>query len=114
MAKSATQEMAAEIARIAQTRVVQVEGVQLTCYQVEGRPTLKRVKSTLGDGWCFDNLFFPTNEWFDFLHVARVAEGVGTDVVSVSTGRFDLPSPPCLGSGLCHLRSFWKRAKNIW
>ena len=58
MAKSATQEMATEIARIAQTRVVQVEGVQLTCYQVEGRPTLKKVKSTLGDGWCFDNLFF--------------------------------------------------------
>ena len=72
MAKSATQEMATEIARIAQTRVVQVEGVQLTCYQVEGRPTLKKVKSTLGDGWCFENLFFPTNDWFDFLHVARV------------------------------------------
>ena len=44
MAKSVTQEMATEIARIAQTRVVQVEGVQLTCYQVEGRPTLKKVK----------------------------------------------------------------------
>jgi hypothetical protein len=72
MGKSVTQEMATEIVRIAQTRVVQVEGVQLTCYQVEGRPTLKKVKSTLGDGWCFDNLFFPTKVWFDFLHVARV------------------------------------------
>ena len=73
--KSVTQEMAAEIARIAQMRVVQVEGVHFTCYQVGVHPhytALKKVKSTLGDGWCIDDLFFPTNSWFDFLHVARI------------------------------------------
>ena len=33
---------------------------------------MKKVKSTIGDGWCFDKLFFPTNDWVDFLHVAQV------------------------------------------
>ena len=73
--KSATQEMAAEIVRIAQTRVVQVEGVEFRCYRIGTYPqffNVKKVKSTLGDGWCIDNLFFPTNSWFDFLHVARI------------------------------------------
>ena len=108
MAKSATQEMATEIARIAQTRVVQVEGVQLTCYQVEGRPTLKKVKSTLGDGWCFDNLFFPTKDWFDFLHAARVFVARGRATRCRAVGH--------IGAGRlrrrCDVLWWWERA--LW
>ena len=51
MAKSATQEMAFEIARIAQTRVVEVERVSFAC----GPVTLKMVKTTLGAGWLLND-----------------------------------------------------------
>ena len=44
MAKSATQEMATEIARISQTRIVEVKRVSFAC----GPVTLKMVKTTLG------------------------------------------------------------------
>ena len=37
-----------------------------------GPPKWQLNQQFLRDGWCFDNLFFPTNDWFDFLHVARV------------------------------------------
>ena len=51
MAKSATQEMASEIARIAQTRVLEVERVSFAC----GPVTLKMVKTTLGLGWLLND-----------------------------------------------------------
>ena len=55
MAKSATQEMAAEIARIAQTQVVEADRVSFAC----GPVTLKMVKTTLGPGWVLnDNVLF--------------------------------------------------------
>ena len=51
MAKSVTQEMASEIARVAQTRVVEVDRVSFAC----GPVTLKMVKTTLGLGWLLNN-----------------------------------------------------------
>ena len=51
MAKSAAQEMASEIARISQTRVVEVERVSFAC----GPVTLKMVKTTLGPGWLLND-----------------------------------------------------------
>lgn len=60
MAKSATQEMASEIARIAQTRVVEVERVSFAC----GPVTLKMVKTTLGAGWLLnDNVLFSSDDY---------------------------------------------------
>ena len=60
MAKSATQEMASEIARIAQTRVVEVDRVRFSC----GPVTLKMVKTTLGAGWLLnDKVVFSSNEY---------------------------------------------------
>ena len=59
MAKSAAQEMASEIARIAQTRVVEVGRVSFAC----GPVTLKMVKSTLGLGWLLnDKVLFSSDE----------------------------------------------------
>lgn len=59
MAKSATQEMASEIARIAQKRVVEVEQVSFAC----GPVTLKMVKTTLGPGWLLsDKVLFTSDE----------------------------------------------------
>ena len=60
MAKSATQEMAAEIARIAQTRVVEVERVSFAC----GPVTLKMAKTTLGLGWLLNGkILFSSNDY---------------------------------------------------
>ena len=60
MAKSATQEMASEIARIAQTRVVEVERVSFACAPV----TLKMVKTTLGLGWLLnDKVLFSSDDY---------------------------------------------------
>ena len=59
MAKSVTQEMACEIARIAQTRVVEVERVSFAC----GPVTLKMVKTTLGLGWLLnDKVLFSSDD----------------------------------------------------
>ena len=59
MAKSATQEMASEIARIAQTRVVEVGRVSFAC----GPVTLKMVKTTLGLGWLLnDKVLFSSDD----------------------------------------------------
>ena len=59
MAKSATQEMAAEIARIAQTQVVEADRVSFAC----GPVTLKMVKTTLGPGWVLnDNVLFSSED----------------------------------------------------
>ena len=59
MAKSAAQEMASEIARIAQTRVVEVERVSFAC----GPVTVKMVKTTLGLGWLLnDNVLFSLDD----------------------------------------------------
>ena len=59
MAKSATEEMATEIARLAQTRIVEV-GIQFECAPV----TLKMVKTTLGVGWLLNSklLFSDVNK----------------------------------------------------
>ena len=51
MAKSVTQEMAYEIARVAQTRVVEVDRVSFAC----GPVTLKMAKTTLGLGWLLND-----------------------------------------------------------
>ena len=51
MAKSVTQEMACEIARIAQTRVVEVERVSFAC----GPVTLKIAKTTPGIEWLLND-----------------------------------------------------------
>jgi len=60
MAKSATQEMASEIARIAQTRIVEVERVSFAC----GPVTLKMVKTTLGEGWLLnDKVLFSSEDY---------------------------------------------------
>ena len=60
MAKSAVQEMASEIARIAQTRVVEVERVSFAC----GPVTLKMVKTTLGLGWLLnDHVLFSSDDY---------------------------------------------------
>ena len=60
MAKSATQEMASEIARIAQTRVVEVERVSFAC----GPVTLKMAKTTLGHGWLLnDKVLFSSDNY---------------------------------------------------
>ena len=60
MAKSATQEMASEIARIAQTRIVEVERVSFAC----GPVTLKMVKTTLGAGWLLnDKVLFSSEDY---------------------------------------------------
>ena len=69
MAKSATQEMASEIARISQTRVVEVERVSFAC----GPVTLKMVKTTLGPGWLLnDKVLFSSVDLGD-LHKAAKA-----------------------------------------
>ena len=49
--KSVIEEMACEIARIAQTRVVEVDRVSFAC----GPVTLKMVKTTTGLGWLLDD-----------------------------------------------------------
>ena len=60
MAKSAAQEMASEIARIAQTRVVEVECVSFAC----GPVTLKMAKTTLGLGWLLNGkILFSSNDY---------------------------------------------------
>ena len=51
MAKSLTQEMASEIARIAQTRVVEVDRVRFHC----GEHTLQMVKTTHGVGYLLND-----------------------------------------------------------
>ena len=60
MAMSAAQEVAREIARIAQTRVVDLESASFSC----GSVTLKMVKTTQGHGWLVnDKLLFPVLEY---------------------------------------------------
>eukprot|EP00966_Prymnesium_polylepis_P023288 535914-Prymnesium_polylepis.1 len=57
---SVTQEMAAEIARIAQSRVVEVDRVSFAC----GPVTLKMTKTTLGLGWLLnDKVLFSFEEY---------------------------------------------------
>ena len=59
MAKSLTEEMASEIARVAQKRVVEVERVSFAC----GEVTLKMVKTTLGIGWLLNkNVLFSSDD----------------------------------------------------
>ena len=67
MAKSVTQEMACEIARIAQTRVVEVERVSFAC----GPVTLKMVKTTLGLGWLLNDKVLFSSEIDDCHQVAK-------------------------------------------
>ena len=69
MAKSATQEMASEIARISQTRVVEVERVSFAC----GPVTLKMVKTTLGPGWLLNDKVLFSSVDLDDLHKAAKA-----------------------------------------
>ena len=70
MAKSATQEMAAEIARIAQTRVVEMERVSFAC----GPVSLKMCKTTLGLGWLLnDKVLFSATTFSDHHHKAARA-----------------------------------------
>ena len=59
MAKSLTEEMASEIARVAQKQVVEVERVSFAC----GKVTLKMVKTTLGIGWLLnENVLFSSDD----------------------------------------------------
>ena len=56
---SVTQEMAEEIVRIAQTRIVEVDRVRFTC----GVSTLQMVRNTLGYTWLLnDNVLYNTAE----------------------------------------------------
>lgn len=58
--KSACEEMAVEIARLAQNRVVEVDRVSFKC----GSVTLKMVKTTTGLGWVInDTVLFPITEY---------------------------------------------------
>ena len=57
--KSACEEMATEIARLAQHRVVEVDRVSFQC----GPVTLKMVKTTAGVGWLLDGqVLFYSNQ----------------------------------------------------
>ena len=73
MAKSLTQEMASEIARIAQTRVVEVDRVRFHC----GEHTLQMVKTTHGVGYLLnDRVLFSMDQCTEaarafFLNVFR-------------------------------------------
>ena len=57
--KSVVEEMATEIARLAQKRVVEVDRVRFTC----GPVTLKMVKATTGLGWLLnDRVLYDLNQ----------------------------------------------------
>jgi hypothetical protein len=89
--KSLVQEMAAEIARIAQTRVVHVENVRFTCLST----SLQLVKTTCGLAWLLNDRFmFDHDSWelvIRSFFTSVTQDAVYIDWQSPAVLFFDLP-----------------------